>query len=151
LHSYYALNSRIIVSALLLAVSALAFATLAYVPVAIVETTTEFGRSSYRPSTETLTTNYYCFTVYLTLSQSLPYVPFVTNYTFTPIPQTITSSLQSPTTYTATQTLTIHIPASQALGLSPRAFMALAIIVVGILALITVWITLKSRTRRKSR
>lgn len=146
--SYYALNSRIIVSALLLAVSALAFTSLAYVPVAVLETVTESKLSWYYAYNETLTPNYCCFTVYLTLPQPTSIlVPFETNYTLTPIPYTITSSVASLTTYTTTQTLTGQIPASEALGLSPTAFMLLAITVIGLLALVTAWITLKSRRR----
>ncbi len=135
------------ISALLLIAAALALTSLGYSPVTVLQTTTESKWSWYYAYTETLTSNYCCSTVNVTLPQASILVAFVTNYTLTPVPYTITSSVASLTTYTTTQTLTSHISASEAVGLSPRAFTLLAIIVIGTLALLTGWITLKSRTR----
>lgn len=133
---------------LLLVAAALAFTSLAYTPVTVLLTTSESEWSSYYAYTETLTLNYCCGTVYVTLPQSTSIlVPFVTNYTLTPIPYTVTSSIASLSAYTTTRTLTTHIPASEALGLSPTAFILLAVTVILALALLTGWITLKSRTR----
>jgi hypothetical protein len=141
------LNSRVIVSVVVLIAAALAFTSLGYQAVTVLQTTTESKWSSYYAYTITLTPNYCCLTVYVTLPQSTSIlVPFVTNYSLTPIPYTITSSVVSLTTYTTTQTLTSHIPASEALGLPPRVFILLAVTVIGALALLTVWVTLKSRT-----
>ena len=129
--------------------AALAFVSLGYAPVTMLQTTTESSSSSYYAFTETLTPFRCCLTVNVTLPQATSIlVPFVTNYTLTPIPYTLTSSFESWSTYLTTQTLTRHVPASAALGLTPRAFILLAVTVIGALALITGWLFLKLRTGR---
>ncbi len=51
--------------------------------------------------------------------------------------ETVTSSI--------TESSTNTVPASEALGLTNGSFTALAVVVIGILALLTAWVTLKSR------
>jgi len=139
------LNSRIMISALLIAAT-LAFVSLGNISVTVLQTTTAYAWSSYYAYTGTLTPNFCCGTVSVTLPQpTSALVPFVTNYTLTPTPYTTTSSVTLLTTYETTQTLTNHVPASDALGLSPQAFLLLAATVIGALALLAAWIAFKSR------
>jgi hypothetical protein len=131
-------------SVLLLAAAILAFTSLRYAPVTVFQTSTETGWSRYL-YTQAFTQNC-CFTVYVTLPQpSSILAPFATSYTFTPTPYTVTSSIPSPITYTTTHTFS-NVPASEALGLSPKAFILLAVTVIGLLVLLTAWLIMKSRT-----
>lgn len=137
-----ALNRRLLMSGMLLAVAIVAFTSLGYAPVTVLQTTTMI-RWSWYPYIQTLSHNC-CFTVYVTLPQPTSIlIPFATNYTLTPAPYTVTSSVSSLRTYTITQISSI--PASEALGLSPRALILLAVTVIGLLALVTAWLILKSR------
>jgi ribosomal protein L40E len=67
----------------------------------------------------------------------------VQNTATIPYSQTVTSSI--------TQSSTSLVPASAALGLTDGSFTALAVVVIGILALLTAYLTLKPRVTHRPR
>lgn len=142
-------NRRIIIVGVVLVAAILAFMSLGFAPVTVLQTTTQTEWSSY-PYTQTLTQNC-CFTIYVTLPQPTSILaPFATNYSLAPTQYVVTSPLSSLITYTTTQTFS-NVPASEAIGLSPSIFILLAVTVIGVLAVLVAWLVVKSRKKPSDR
>jgi Tfp pilus assembly protein PilV len=161
------------VTGLLLVVAVLAFAGLNYqqVPMSRTQTVTQTSTeteasysayltlvpSSYMETNvqaySTLTlfclTRYYLVTTCAvfagwgstTTTETIQFANFASNTTTIPYSQTLTSSI--------TESSTSAVPASAALGLTDGSFIAVAVIVIGVLAVLTAYLILKSRTRHK--
>jgi hypothetical protein len=153
-----------LVSCLLLVVAVLAFAGLGYQQVPMSTTSTSTW-NSYPPYAVTNTATYTATTIQtVTLLspvlmanlngapyEATTYVVYATStYTFVQ-PLSSIYEIQRISTIPETQTLssTSLVPESATLGLTDGSFIVLAAIVIGILALLTAYLILKPRTRRK--
>ncbi len=151
---------RVMVSGLLLVVAVLAFATLAYQQVPM---------STTQESTETLTSysSYFLTNTvsYVTTATTVAYLVgnnggiiiagcpdhpctvFFTNVNIN-TGQSVYETQNTatiPYTKSLTESSTILVPASAALGLTDGSFTALAVVVIGILALLTAYVIMKTK------
>jgi hypothetical protein len=152
------------VTGLLLMVAVLAFAGLAYeqVPMSTTKSSTEI-LESYSPYVAndilTYTTESWASTPYSTYTWSAYgcyYIGFGPCFSVV-IPQYYNANVTLQSTYETQTTAIIPysqivmesstslVPASAALGLTEGSFTALAVVVIGVLALLTAWVTLKPK------